>query len=46
MKKTTRFFAVVMVAVAAIVAAVPSQAQFKFGLKAGAAINSLKFSNS
>ena len=35
-----------MVAVAAIVAAVPSQAQFKFGLKAGAAINSLKFSNS
>ena len=46
MKKSTRFFAVVMVAVAAIVAAVPSQAQFKFGLKAGAAINSLKFSNS
>lgn len=46
MKKSTRFFAVVMVAVAAIVAAMPSQAQFKFGLKAGAAINSLKFSNS
>ena len=46
MKNTTRFNAAVMVAEAAIVAAVPSQAQFKFGLKAGAAINSLKFSNS
>ncbi len=45
MKNLNRFFAAAIVAVAAIVAAVPAQAQFKFGLKAGAAINSLKFSS-
>ena len=45
MKKITRFFAVAVVAVAAMVAAAPAQAQFKFGIKAGAAINSLKFSS-
>ena len=45
MKKITRFFAVAVVAVAAMVAAAPAQAQFKFGVKAGAAINNLKFSS-
>ena len=45
MKKITRFFAVAVVAVAAMVAAAPAQAQFKFGIKAGAAINNLKFSS-
>lgn len=45
MKKMTRLFAAATVVLAAMVAAMPASAQFKFGLKAGAAINSLKFSS-
>lgn len=45
MKTMNRIYVAALVAIAAIFASVPAQAQFKFGLKAGAAINSLKFSS-
>ncbi len=43
MKLISKFIAVVLIATAAVV---PAQAQFKFGVKAGVALNSLSFNKS
>lgn len=45
MRNFTRSIALAVVAIVALSASMPAAAQFKFGLKAGVAINSLKFTS-